>query len=150
MYFLVKVKLTRQLENGTFARVTEQYLVKANTFGEAETNIYEHLKDVQGEFRVLSIAHEDVHEIHYNEEKESFFKVKIKMSEETDSGKEKSVIHVFYIQADVIADVDKTVMDLFEMTTLEYKITSIVLSPVIEIVETFETGEENRSKAETE
>lgn len=140
MYFLVKVKLTRQLENGTFARVTEQYLVNANTFGEAETNIYKHLEDVRGEFRVLAITHEDVHEIHYDNESESFFKVKIKMSEtDLDSGKEKSVTQVFYVQADVIAQVNKSITDIFGNTTLEYKITSAVLSPVIEVVEQIES-----------
>ena len=50
-YFTVKVKYTKQLENGTFKRVTEPYLLTAMTFGNAETRIFEKLDEiVRGEF----------------------------------------------------------------------------------------------------
>ena len=43
-WFTVKVKYTKQLENGTFKRVSEPYLLCAMTFTDAETRIYEELR----------------------------------------------------------------------------------------------------------
>jgi hypothetical protein len=42
-WFTVKVKYTRQLENGTFKRVSEPYLLAAMSFTDAEARIYEEL-----------------------------------------------------------------------------------------------------------
>ncbi len=39
-WFTVKVKYTKQLENGTFKRVSEPYLLAAMTFTDAEARIY--------------------------------------------------------------------------------------------------------------
>lgn len=58
--FLVKVKYTKQLENGTFKRVSEPYLLAAMTFTDAEARIYEELGYViKGEFAVTNIARAD-------------------------------------------------------------------------------------------
>jgi hypothetical protein len=52
-WFTVKVKYTKQLENGTFKRVSEPYLLAAMTFTDAEARIYEELgSSIRGEFQV--------------------------------------------------------------------------------------------------
>ncbi len=58
-WFEVKVKYTKQLENGSFKRVTEPYLLAAITFTDAESRIYEELGNIiRGEFHVTSINRE--------------------------------------------------------------------------------------------
>ena len=42
-WFTVKVKYTKQLDNGTLKRVSEPYLLAAMTFTDAEARIYEEL-----------------------------------------------------------------------------------------------------------
>ena len=42
-WFKVKVKYTKQLESGSFKRVSEPYLLSATTFTDAEARIYEEL-----------------------------------------------------------------------------------------------------------
>ncbi|HRP53378.1 MAG TPA: DUF4494 family protein, partial [Fluviicola sp.] len=42
-WFTTKVKYTKQLEDGSFKRVSEPYLVAAMTFTDAEARIYEEL-----------------------------------------------------------------------------------------------------------
>ena len=54
--FLTKVKYTKQLENGSFKRVVEQYLFDGYTFTDCEANIYKHLGEIiRGEFIVDKI-----------------------------------------------------------------------------------------------
>ena len=63
-YFIVKVKYTRQLDNGAFKRVTEPYLVAGFSFTDAEASIYENLGSViRGEFTVTDIKRVEYHDI---------------------------------------------------------------------------------------
>ena len=56
-WFTVKLKYTKQLDNGTLKRVTEPYLIAAMTFTDAEARIYEELGNaIRGEFMVSGIA----------------------------------------------------------------------------------------------
>ena len=55
-YFEVKVKMQKTQEDGTQKKVSEQYVVEAATFGEAERRITECLKPyIEGEFDVTDI-----------------------------------------------------------------------------------------------
>ena len=47
--FIAKVKYTKQLDNGSFKRVNEQYILEAMTFGHAEVRIFEQLNHIKGE-----------------------------------------------------------------------------------------------------
>ena len=78
-WFTVKVKYTKQLENGTFKRVTEPYLLASMTFTDAETRIYEELGSIiRGEFQVIGIARTEIHDIFHHEDSDEWFKIKIK------------------------------------------------------------------------
>ena len=55
-YFEVKVRLQKTMEDGQQKKVSEQYVVEAATFGEAERRIAECLKPyIEGEFEVTDI-----------------------------------------------------------------------------------------------
>lgn len=73
--FLTKVKYTKQLENGAFKRVAEQYLFDGYTFTDCEANIYKHLGEIiRGEFIVEKIDRFQVDKV--IGEGEKFFIVK--------------------------------------------------------------------------
>ena len=58
-WFEVKVKYTKMIDDGTFKRVSESFLVAAMTFGDAEERIYEELGNlIRGEFIVTAIKKE--------------------------------------------------------------------------------------------
>lgn len=75
MRFLAKVKYTKQLDNGAFKRVTEQYLFDALTFTDAEASVYEHLAmQIKGEFIIVKLDRFEVDGIlAYEEKKDKFF-----------------------------------------------------------------------------
>jgi hypothetical protein len=47
--FVAKVKYTKQLDNGAFKRVSEQFILEAMTFGHAEERIFQQLDHIRGE-----------------------------------------------------------------------------------------------------
>jgi hypothetical protein len=54
--FLVKVKYTKQLDNGAFKRVSELYLFDAESYTDCEAQVYEHLASViRGEFIIMKM-----------------------------------------------------------------------------------------------
>ena len=77
-WFTVKVKYTKQLDNGTFKRVSEPYLLAAMTFTDAEARIYEELGSIiKGEFNVVGITRTEIHDIFAYDDADVWYKVKI-------------------------------------------------------------------------
>lgn len=73
--FLVKVKYTKQLDNGAFKRVSELYLFDAESYTDCEAQVYEHLASViRGEFIIMKMDRFDCDE--FIGEGEKFFIVK--------------------------------------------------------------------------
>lgn len=95
-WFTVKVKYTKQLEDGRLKRVTEPYLVDAVSFTDAEARIYEEIgSSVQGEFSITGISKTDFADIFYYEDAEDWYKCKLTyISVDADSGKEKRFLTI--------------------------------------------------------
>ena len=82
-WFTVKVKYTKQLDNGTFKRVSEPYLLAAMTFTDAEARIYEELGSIiKGEFNVVGITRTEIHDIFAYEDAYTWYKAKISYERE--------------------------------------------------------------------
>ena len=97
-WFTVKVKYTKQLENGTFKRVSEPYMLAAMTFTDAEARIYEELGAlIRGEFTVVGIARTDVHDIFAYDDAETWFKCKVTYDKIDDEGDKKKTISQNYL-----------------------------------------------------
>ena len=77
-WFTVKLKYTKQLDNGTLKRVTEPYLIAATSFTDAEARIYEEMGNaIRGEFMVSGIARTDIHNIFPIDGSNLWFKCKV-------------------------------------------------------------------------
>ena len=73
--FLVKVKYTKQFDNGAFKRVSESYLFDAESYTDCEAQVYEHLASlIRGEFIIMKMDRFDCNE--FIGQGERFFIVK--------------------------------------------------------------------------
>ena len=89
-WFTVKVKYTKQLDNGAIKRVTEPYLLAAMTFTDAEARIYEELgSQIRGEFNVTGIVRTELNDIFAYDDADTWYKCKVKY-EDFDADTEKS------------------------------------------------------------
>jgi hypothetical protein len=134
-WFTVKVKYTKQLENGTFKRVTEPYLLASMTFTDAEARIYEELGSIiRGEFSVIGIARTEIHDIFHHEDSDEWFKIKISFKSEAEEGsKGKKVSQSFLISAHSVKDACERLKENLQGMMIDYTITSAVVSPIVEI-----------------
>ena len=134
-WFKVKVKYTKQLESGSFKRVSEPYLLSAMTFTDAEARIYEELGSfIRGEFSVMGITREDIQDIFQYDDADSWFKCKISYDNIDDEGdKKRTVTQNFLVSAKTVKDSYERIEESLETLMLDYQIISIIASPIVEI-----------------
>lgn len=134
-WFTVKVRYTKQLDNGTFKRVTEPYLLAAMTFTDAEARIYEELGSIiKGGFEVVGITPTQLHDIFQFDDAEVFYKVKIKyQSESSGDEKSKKVSQNFLVSAHSVKDAHDRIRQELSTLMVDFEIPSVVVSPIIEI-----------------
>ena len=134
-WFTVKVKYTKQLDNGTFKRVSEPYLLAAMTFTDAEARIYEELGSIiRGEFNVVGITRTEIHDIFAYDDADVWYKVKITYdSEAAEDEKAKKVAQNFLVSAHSVKDAFDRIKESLETLMVDYQIPSIIISPIVEI-----------------
>lgn len=134
-WFTVKVKYTKQLDNGAFKRVTEPYLLAAMTFTDAEARIYEELANsIRGEFNVTGIARTEIHDIFAYDDGEWWYKVKVKYDNmDGNSDKPKKVTQNFLIEANSVKQAYERLQECLKDLMADYEIPSITVSPIVDI-----------------
>ena len=111
-YFEVKVKMQKTQEDGTQKKVTEQYVVEAATFGEAERRITECLKPyIEGEFDVTDIKIAGYSQIVGGDENaDKFFKAKVTfVALDETTGKEKKTSELYLVRSETLESAESDV-----------------------------------------
>ena len=134
-WFTVKVKYTKQLENGTFKRVSEPYLLAAMTFTDAEARIYEELgSSIRGEFQVTGIARTDLHDIFQYDDAEQWFKCKVTYDRiDEDGEKAKTISQNFLVSAAQVKEAYDRIEESLATLMIDFNVVSITSSPIVEI-----------------
>jgi len=134
-WFIVKVKYTKQLENGAFKRVTEPYLLAAMTFTDAEARIYEELGPlIRGEFTVTDISRTDFHDIFHYEDSDTWYKCKITFEGATeDSDHPKKITHHLLVTAHSTKEAFDRIHESLSTMLIDFLIPSIIESPIVDV-----------------
>jgi len=134
-WFTVKVKYTKQLDNGTFRRVAESYMLAAMTFTDAEARIYEELgSSIRGEFLVMGIARTDLQDIFQYDDSKTWFKCKVsydKVDDEAD--KKKTITQNFLVSSDTVKEAYERIQESLASLMIDFTITAITASSIVEI-----------------
>jgi hypothetical protein len=134
-WFTVKVKYTKQLENGTFKRVSEPYLLAAMSFTDAEARIYDELGNtIRGEFNVTNIARTDYHDIFQYDDCDTWYKCKIMFeSAAGEEEKSKKVTQNFLVSANSVKEAYERLGESLASMMVDFVIPSITVSPIVDI-----------------
>lgn len=134
-WFTVKVKYTKQLDNGALKRVSEPYLLAAMTFTDAEARIYEELGAViRGEFAVTGITRTEIHDIFAYDDADVWYKAKVRYENvDADSEKSKKVTQNFLISAHSVKEAYERLQESLQGLMVDFEIPSIIVSPIVEI-----------------
>ena len=104
-YFEVKVKMQKTMEDGQQKKVSEQYVVEAATFGEAEQRTIENLKPyIEGEFSVTDIKIAGYAQIVGGDDNaDKYFKAKVTfVAMDETTGKEKKTSELYLVQSETL------------------------------------------------
>lgn len=134
-WFTVRVKYTKQLDNGALKRVSEPYLLAAMTFTDAEARIYEELGDIiRGEFNVVGIRPTEIHDIFAYDDSDVWYKCKVKYeSMDADTEKARKVTQNFLVSAASVEQAAERLNESLSTLMVDYEIPAIVVSPIVEI-----------------
>lgn len=154
-WFTVKVKYTKGLDNGSFKRVSEPYLLAAMTFTDAEARIYEELGPmIKGEFTVVGIARTELHDIFAYDDADTWYKCKVRYENfDADSEKSRMVSQNFLVAAESVKQAFDRIQESLAGMMVDFEIPSITISPIVDIfpyAEELDREIERRPKEESE
>jgi len=104
-WFLVKIKYEKTAEEGKIIKVSEQHLIDALTFSEAEARINEEMIPfISGEFITSNISRARINEL-FESEGSKWYKSKVYfISLDEEKGIEKRTAVTMLVQADSVKD----------------------------------------------
>lgn len=134
-WFTVKVKYTKSLEDGTFKRVTEPYLVAAMSFTDAEARIFEEMGEmIRGEFDVTGISKTNLQDIFAYDDVADWYKCKMVYENMESDGKPgKKVSQMFLVAANNVKEAYERMQESLKGYMVDFELPSIALSPIIDI-----------------
>jgi hypothetical protein len=152
IWFTVKVKYTKQLEDGTLKRVTEPYLLAANSFTDAEARIYDELgESIRGEFNVVGISRTEIHDIFHYEDADVWYKVKLTYeTTDPDASKQKKVSQNFLVSANSVKEAYDRIKESLSTLMVDFFIPTISQSPIMDVFPAVENLDRELSRTPIE
>lgn len=138
-WFECKVRYEKLDESGTQRKVTEDYVVDALSFTEAETRITDEMAQlISGEFSITGIKIASYAEVAFSDsdKDDKFYKVKVQfitLNERTN--KEHRHNQYVLIQACSTERAQKNVEEVYKGSMLDYTILSVVETAIIDVYE---------------
>jgi hypothetical protein len=131
-WFSVKVKYAKETEEGLFKLVSEQYMVHAMTFTEAEARIYDCLSElIRGDFQVTHISKSNIVEVFYYQWDLDWFKAKVQYFIGDEYGKTKKVIQYMLVSADSVPQAHERIQESLSDMTIEFQVPDVVATKIV-------------------
>lgn len=135
LYFLSTVRYEKTMEHGLNKTVSEQYLLDALSFTEAEARTMEELKPISGEFTIPQIVKPRISELILTEDMSAdrYYKVKVSfITLDEKSGVEKKTNSFILVQASDFKNAYDRFIEGMKGTMADYEIVSIVETQILD------------------
>lgn len=141
-WFNCRVKWKKPDVDGVESNITEQYLLEAYTYTEAETGINKVMNELGGgAFQLLAITKTNIIEVHESDEVLMWFKVKLSMvAFDDESGKEKQSSFNMLIDAENVRDAYDRAKGIMKDSGTGYVIPSITYTKFADVFRTSDFG----------
>lgn len=149
-WFIAKMRYEKTMEDGLQKKVTEQYVVDALSFTEAEARIIEEMSAyISVEFEVKNLDPAPFKEIFFDDSPESdkWYKAKlhfITIDEKTD--KEKKTVVYYLVQGCSLENARKNIDEIMGSTMIDYAISAVIETPIMDVYEYLKKKDEKESK----
>ncbi len=145
-WFECKIRYEKVMEDGLQKKVTEQYVVDALSFSEAEQRIIEEMSAyISGEFEVTDVKKAQYKEVFFDDQSDRYYKAKLQfitIDEKTEKEKRSNVTYL--VQAATLDGAVKNINEVMNGTMIDYEKSNIAETKVMDV---FEYKEEEESEA---
>ncbi len=133
-WFNCAIKIRKHSDEGS-SNLTEQHLIQAYTYSEAEAGMHEIMQQVGGgTFEISNITKTNISEVHPDEKAEKWFKVKVSLvAYDEESGREKQTAMYFLVAGENIMEVYNKTKAVMKGYGTGYVIPSITYSKILEV-----------------
>ena len=133
-WFLVKIKYEKTVEEGKIVKVSEQHLIDALTFSEAEARINEEMIPfISGEFITSNISRASINEL-FESEGSKWYKAKVYfISLDEEKGVEKRTATTMLVQADSVKDALDVLEAGMKGTMADYEVAGINETMILDV-----------------
>ena len=127
------------MEDGLQKKVTEQYVVDALSFSEAEKRIIEEMSAyISGEFEVTDVKKAQYKEVFFSDTdlEDRYYKAKlmfITIDEKTDKEKRSAVVYL--VQAATLDGAVKNINEVMDGTMIDYEKSNIAETKIMDVFE---------------
>lgn len=135
-WFESKAKYMKVSESGRETMVTENFLLDAVSFTDAESRMIRQMKSMVkgGEFSVVDIKKSKIAEIYPFENGEWWFKVTINLvTIDEEAGKEKKLRTYYLIMADDIKEALERLDESLSYLVIPYVVSAIAVSTIVDV-----------------
>ncbi|RPA66790.1 DUF4494 domain-containing protein [Cyclobacteriaceae bacterium YHN15] len=134
-WFLCRVKYAKENEQGLLKNVSEQYLVDAVSFTEAEARIYDMLgSTIRGDFQVTNISKSNLVDVFPYDDIDIWHKCKITyVVADADSGKEKKVTQYMLVTAHDVKEAYERIHESLNNMLVTFRVPDVTESPIVEV-----------------
>lgn len=134
-WFEAKVKYQKIDENGRERNVSENYLLDAVSFTDAEARIIAELQTmVRGEFIVTDLKKSKIAEVFPAEAGEWWYKATINLvTIDEEAGKEKKLRTFYLVQADDIEEALRQLNEALSFLVVPYVVSAIAVSTIVDV-----------------
>lgn len=136
-WYEVKVRYDKMKDDGTMKPETEQYVVDALTFTEAESIITEEMSVyISGEFNIKDIKQASYKEIFFSDlnNDDRWFKAKLQfITFDEKTQKEKRSAVMYLVQAHTLPQAVKYIGEVMGATMVDYVISNIAETSIIDV-----------------
>ena len=134
-WFECKVKYTKVTESGKEQTVTENFLLDAVSFTDAETRITRQMQEmVRGEFWVTDIKKSRIGEVFPYDMGEWWFKATINLvTIDEEAGKEKKMRTYYLVMADDIKQALERLDESLSYLVIPYVVSALAVSTIVDV-----------------
>lgn len=148
-WFECKIKIDKTTADGLIKTTTENYLVDALSFTEAEARITEEMRPyISGEFKVDSVKRVRVSEMFFDETGDRWYKAKVNfVTLDEKKGVEKRTASYMYVQASEFSKALQNLMEGMKGTMSDFEVAAINETNLLDVFKEDLTGPESGAQA---
>ena len=136
-WYEIGFRCKKTMEDGTSKFVTEQYVVEAMSFSEAEKNIVSEMKEyVSGPYEVKTIKKTVYKEVFFSDEDkdDKWYKAKLQfIIIDENTGKEKRSNVIYLVQSSSLNAVCKSIDEIMDGSFFDYESMSVQETKILDV-----------------